>query len=130
MTATCYLKSNSKRCIAVFCPKRQNCGRRGTRTLPNLACTFAQKYAAYQNALVKRQEKGFRVAQHKIYLDGTTLLVDTCYEKKITVSLHDGTDLNTLRQTVERNKQCGLYLTDGNARIVGTEMVFSAVFTT
>ena len=130
VTATCYLKSNSKRCIAVFCPKRQKCGGRGTRTLPSLSCNFAQKYAAYQNSLVKRQERGFRVAQRKIYLDGTTLLVDVCYQKKIVVSLHDSTNLNTLRQTVERNKQRGLYLTDGNARIVGTEMVFSAVFTT
>ena len=103
---------------------------RGTRTLPSLSCNFVQKYAAYQNSLVKRQERGFRVAQRKIYLDGTTVLVDVCYQKKIVVSLHDSTDLNTLRQTVERNKQRGLYLTDGNARIVGTEIFFSAVFTT
>lgn len=130
VTATCYLKGNSKRCIAVFCPKKQKCGGRGSRNLPNLSCKFAQRYGAYQNSLIKRHQKGFRVTQRKIYLDGTTLLVDVCYQKKITVSLHDSFDLSALRQTVERNKQRGLYLTDGNARMDGTRMVFSAVFTT
>lgn len=130
VTMACYLKGNNKRCIAVYCPRKQKCGGSGTRTLPNLVCTLAQKYSAYQNSLQNRHEKGFRVAQRKIYLDGTTLLVDVCYQKKITVSLHDAVDLNTLRQTVERNEERGLYLTDGNARMVGTQMVFSAVFTT
>ena len=130
VTATCYLKGNSKRCIAVFCPKKQKCGRRGTRTLPRLSCNLAQKYDGYQNSLVKQREKGFRVCQRKIYLDGTTLLVDVCYQKKIIVSLYDSIDLKTLIDIIKRNKQRGLYLTDGNARITGFGMVFSAVFTT
>ena len=46
------------------------------------------------------------------------------------MSLHDGTDLRTLAQVIDRNKERGLYLSDGNARNDGTRMIFSAVFTT
>lgn len=130
VSVACYVDGSNKRCIAVFCPKKQKCTNRKSRTLPKVVCSFSQKYAAYQSILRKRYNKGFRVSRRKIYLDGTKLLVDVCYRKGITVSLHDGTDLRTLIQTVERNQQRGLYLADGNARMVGTRMVFSAVFTT
>ena len=78
--------------------------------------------------------KGFRVFQCKIYYDNKNLVVDTCYRKEekqeFFVSLHDGTDIRSLIQTVERNEERGLYLTDGNARLFRGDIVFSAVFST
>lgn len=129
VTVACYQDGSNKRCIAVFCPKKQKCGSGGNRKLPSMVCNFCQKYNSYQNTLLKRYSQGYRVIQRKIHLEGTNLLVDVCYQKGIIVSLHDSLDLSNLIQTIERNEQRGLYLTDGNARMDGSKMIFSAVFT-
>ena len=129
ISAACYLDGNNRRCIATFCPKKQKCKGSGRRTLPRLDCEFSQNYTTYQDKLFERQERGFRVVQRKIYFDSSTLHVDVCYQKKVVVSLHDATDRSALIQTVERNEQRGLYLTDGNARLDDGRMVYSAVFT-
>ena len=126
-TASCYLNAeNNTRCIAVFCPKEE---------LPNTQCDLHQSYRDYQNELVRRQGRGFKVYQRKIYLDGGRIFVDVCYRKELenqpfSVSLNDQIDLSNLIQTIQRNEQREFYLTDGNARLVGNQVIYSAVFST
>ena len=127
LTASCYLNdNNSVRCIAVFCPKEE---------VPNTSCDLHQSYHDYQNKVIRQQDRGFKVYQRKIYLDGQRIFVDVCYRKEQTnqpfsVALIDQTDLSSLIKTIQRNEQRGFYLTDGNARLVGNQVVYSAVFST
>ena len=126
-TGSCYLNANNKvRCIAVFCPKKD---------VPNTVCDLHQSYASYQSRLIKQQERGFKVYQRKVYLDGGRVFVDVCYRKEsknrpFSVALNDQVDLSSLIQTTQRNEQRGFYLTDGNARLVGNQVIYSAVFST
>ena len=123
-TASCYRNANNKlRCIAVFCPKKD---------LPNTQCNLHQSYSNYQNKLIQQQGRGFTVFQRKIYMEGSSVFVDVCYQKNtpFTVALNDSTDIRNLVQTIERNEQRGFYLTDGNARLEGNNIVYSAVFST
>ena len=126
-TASCYLNSESNvRCIAVFCPKEE---------VPNTVCDLHQSYHDYQNKLVQQQHRGFKVYQRKIYMDGGRIFVDVCYREELenqpfSVALIDQIDLSNLIQTIQRNEQRGFYLTDGNARLVGNQVVYSAVFST
>ena len=115
----------------MFCPTKQKCKGRGKKQFPKLKCDLHQSYNKYQQTLLKRQKSKHAVIQRKLYFDDSNkLVVDVCYQKGISMSLHDQTDLRSLIQAIERNEQRGFYLTDGNARLVGTEMVYSAVFTT
>ena len=124
-TASCYFNDNNKlKCIAVFCPKKE---------VPSTKCDLHQSYTDYQNKLIKQQDKGNKVFYRKIYFKGKDLVVDVCYQKEqrnkeFGVSLYDQIDHNTLIQTIERNEQRGLYLADGNARLDGNRLVYSAVF--
>ena len=123
-TASCYRNANNNlRCIAVFCPRKD---------LPNTQCNLHQSYSNYQNRLIQQQQRGFTVFQRKIYLEGSRLFVDVCYQKnrKFTVVLNDRIDIRNLVSTIQRNEQRGFYLTDGNARLEGDSMVYSAVFST
>ena len=126
-TASCYINDNNKvRCIAVFCPRKE---------LPNTQCFLHQSYASYQNRLVRQQDREFKVFQRKVYLDGGRIFVDACYRKEsrnrpFSIALNDQIDARNLIQTIERNEQRGFYLTDGNARLVGNQVAYSAVFST
>ena len=123
-TAACYRNANNRlRCIAVFCPKKE---------VPNTRCNLHQSYSNYQNNLIQLQGKRFTVFQRKIYTEGNSVFVDVCYRRnrKYTVALNDRADIRNLVQTIERNEQRGFYLTDGNARLEGNNMVYSAVFST
>ena len=123
-TAACYRNAKNRlRCIAVFCPRRE---------VPNTQCDLHQSYSNYQNRVIQQQERGYTVFQRKIYLENDRLFVDVCYQRNTpyTVALNDRADIRNLVQTVERNEQRGLYLTDGNARLEGNNMVYSAVFST
>ena len=126
-TASCYLNAESNiRCIAVFCPKKE---------VPNTVCYLHQSYHDYQNELIRQHSRGFKVHQRKIYLDGGRIFVDVCYRKELenqpfSVALNDQVDLSSLIQTIQRNEQRGFYLTDGNARLAGNQVVYSAVFST
>ena len=133
VTAACYFdKEMNHRCVAVICPKSQRCSGTVTRTLPSLShCAFGQPYSDFQVRREVLQKKKFRVYLCKLYYNKNgTLLVDVCYVKGISVSVNDGITLRNLIQTIERNEGRGLYLTDGNARLVGSKLVFAAVFTT
>ena len=44
------------------------------------------------------------------------------------VSLHDGINIRGLVQLIERNKERGLLLADGNARMDGDQVVYSVVY--
>ena len=123
-TASCYRNANNKlRCIAVFCPKKE---------VPNTQCNLHQSYSNYQNGLIQQQGRGFTVFQRKIYMEGSRVFVDVCYQKNrpFTVALNDSTDIRNLVSTIERNEQRGFYLTDGNARLERNNIVYSAVFST
>ena len=122
ITACCYRNANNQlRCIAVLCPKKE---------VPNTQCNLHQSYRKYQNRLIEQQEDGFTVFQRKIYIEGERVFVDVCYRKngQYAIALNDRTDIRNLVQTIERNEQRGFYLTDGNARLEGSNMVYSAVF--
>ena len=124
VTCVCYRNSNNQlRCIAVFCLKKE---------VPRTQCNLHQSYSRYQNRLIRQQQKGFTVFQRKIYIEDGRVFVDVCYRKnrQHTVALNDRTDIRNLVQTIERNEQRGFYLTDGNARLEGSNMVYSAVFST
>ena len=127
LTASCHLNAeNEVRCIAVFCPKNE---------VPNTACDLHQSYGDYQNKLIRQQDRGFKVYQRKVYLDGGRIFVDVCYRREeenqpFSVALNDQIDLGSLIQTIDRNEQRGFYLTDGNARLVGNQVVYSTVFST
>ena len=127
-TASCYFNAaNQLRCMAVFCPKKE---------LPNTVCDLYQSYNSYQSKVVNQLGKGYKVYQRKIYFDANgKIFVDVCYHKEnkkrpFTVTLSDSISLASLTQAIERNERCGFYLIDGNARLEGNQMVFSAVFST
>ena len=123
-TVCCYRNSNNRlRCVAVFCPKSE---------VPRTQCNLHQSYAAYQNRLIRQQERRYTVFQRKIYTEGERVFVDVCYQRNrtYTVALNDRVDIGSLVQTIQRNEQRGFYLTDGNARLEGNNMIYSAVFST
>ena len=123
-TAGSYRNANNRlRCIVVFCPKNE---------VPNTQCNLHQSYSNYQRKLIRQQRKRYTVFQRKIYTEGSSVFVDVCYQRnrKYTVALNDRADIRNLVQTIERNEQRGFYLTDGNARLEGNIMVYSAVFST
>ena len=121
---SCYRNANNKlRCFVVFCPRRE---------VPITQCQFNQKYSKYQNSLISQQERRFTIFQRRIYMDNGQRVVDVCYQRntQYVVALYDLIDPADLVQTVQRNEQRGFYLTDGNARMEGDRMVYSAVFST
>ena len=125
-TCICYLTANNKvRCFVVFCPKRE---------IPRTQCNLYQPYADYQIRLLEQQQRNprYTVFQRKIYTENGGRFVDVCYQRNAPyiVTLHDSIDPANLVQTVQRNQQRGFYLTDGNARMEGNRMVYSAVFST
>ena len=123
-TGSCYRNAdNQLRCVVVFCPRRE---------VPATQCNFHQTYVNYQNRLIQQHERGYTVFQRKIYKENDQLFVDVCYQRNrpYIVTLHDSIDPASLVQTVQRNQQRGFYLTDGNARMEGNRMVYSAVFST
>ena len=75
---------------------------------------------------------GFTVFHCKIYTEGSRVFVDVCFQRNTpyTVAFNDVINIRNLVQTIERNEQRGFYLTDGNARLEGNNMVYSAVFST
>jgi len=88
-------------------------------------------YNEYQQKLSKFQKEGVRVYRRTIYLDGRDLFVNAIFRQAdYGVSLRDGIDLRGLVQLIERNKERGFFLADGNARLEGGEVIYSAVFTT
>ena len=123
-TAVCYRNANNRlRYIVVFCLRRE---------VPITKCNLHQSYSKYQSNLIQQQRKGFTVFQCKIYTEGSCVFVDVSYQinRPYTVALSDVIDIRNLVQTRERNEQHGFYLTDGNARLEGNNMVYSAVFST
>ena len=122
--ASCYRNANNRlRCIAVFCPNTE---------VPITECYLHRSYSKYQNRLIQQQGKGFTVFQRKMYIEGSSVFVDVCFQRNTlyTVALSDVIDIRNFVQTIERNEQRGFYLTDGNARLEGNTMVYSAVFST
>ena len=122
-TASCYHNANNKlRCIAVFCPRKE---------VPDtqIECNLHQPYSNYQNG---QQGRGFTVFQRKIYMKGSCMFEDVCYQKNRSFTVHDDVALSirNLVSTIERKEQRGFYLTDGNARLEGNNIVYSAVFST
>ena len=107
----------------MFCPRRE---------VPITKCNLHQSYSKYQSNLIQQQRKGFTVFQHKIYSEGSHVFVDVCYQRSrpYTVALSDVINIRNLVRTIVRNEQRGLYLTNGNARLEGNNMVYSAVFST
>ena len=65
-------------------------------------------------------------------MENGQVFVDVCYQRNrpYVVALQDRIDQASIVQTVQRNEQRGYYLTDGNARLEGDRMVYSAVFST
>ena len=65
-------------------------------------------------------------------MENDHVFVDVCYQRNrpYTVALQDRIDQASIVQTVQKNEQRGYYLTDGNARLEGDRIVYSAVFST
>ena len=123
-TAACYRNANNRlRCIAVFCPRRE---------VPLTKCYLHQSYSKFQSNLIRCQQKGYTVFQCKIYTEGSRVFVDVCFRRNTpyTVAFSAVINIRNLVQTIKRNEQRGFYLTDGNARLEGDNMVYSAVFST
>ena len=121
-TASCCHNANNKLCcIAVFCPRKE---------VPNTQCNLHQSYSDYQNELIQQQGRGFTVFQLKIYMEGSCMFVDVCYQKNRPFTVHVALSIRNLVSTIERKEQHGFYLTDGNARLEGNNIVYSAVFST
>ena len=123
-TGSCYRNAdNQLRCVVVFCPRRE---------VPPTQCNFHQTYGDYQNRLFVQQGRGYSVFQRKVYMENDQVFVDVCYQRNrpYVVALQDRIDQASIVQTVQRNEQLGYYLTDGNARLEGDRMVYSAVFST
>ena len=123
-TGSCYRDANNQpRCVVVFCPRNE---------VRPMQCNFHQTYADYQNRLFVQHGRGYSVFQRKIYMENDGAFVDVCYQRNTpyVVSLQDRIDPANLFQTVQKNEQLGYYLTDGNARMEGDRMVYSAVFST
>ena len=123
-TGSCYRDANNQlRCVVVFCPRKE---------VPRTQCDFHQAYADYQNRLFEQRGREYTVFQRKIYIENGNIFVDVCYQRNrpYIVALRDRIDPRDIVQTVQQNEQLGYYLTDGNARLEGDRMVYSAVFST
>ena len=124
ISGSCYRNAtNHLRCVVVFCPRNE---------VPPMQCNFHQAYADYQNRLIAQHGRGYSVFQRKIYMENDHLFVDVCYQRNTpyVVSLQERIHPANLVQIVQNNEQREYYLTDGNARMEGDRMIYSAVFST
>lgn len=120
-TLGCYFNEAGRyRCVAVFRPGNS----------ANQIVYIRMRYDEYQQRLLRHLDEGFNVYRRKIYNDNGDLKVDVIFQNEYSVSVRDAVDISTLHQLVEGNQQRGLYLADGNARLEGGEIIYSAVFTT
>jgi len=122
----CYNEEKDRlRCVAVFEPVT----RRQRRT-ENTELMINVPYEEYQQRLLVLKDQGMQVLRRNIYSFGGDLTVSAILRSPgHAVSLHDGIDLRSLVQLIERNKERGLFLADGNARMDGNQVVYSVVFT-
>jgi len=122
-TLGCYFNEDDNyRCIVVFRPGNGS---------EDQSVHIRISYEEYQQSLLDQIERGFNVYQRKIYYDKVTgdLTVDVIFQREVSVSVQDGITIQDLHQLTEENQQNGLYLADGNARLEGEQIIYSAVFT-
>ena len=123
----CYNDDKDRfRCVAVFEPvTRQQRRTEKTELMINVS------YNEYQQRLLTLQNQDMQVFRRNIYSSGGDLYVNAIFRKPgHAVSLRDGIDIWRLTQLIERNKERGFFLADGNARMDGYQVVYSVVFTT
>ncbi|XP_065900571.1 uncharacterized protein [Dysidea avara] len=123
----CYNDDNDRsRCVAVFEPvTRQQWRTEKTELMINVP------YDEYQQRLLILKDQGMRVLRRNIYSSGGDLSVSAIFRSPgYAISLRDGIDIRGLVQLIERNKERGFFLADGNARMDGDQVIYSVVFTT
>ena len=113
------------RCIAVFEPvTRQQRREEKTELMINVP------YGEYQRRLLTLQDQNMNILRRNIYSSGRDLAVCAIFRSPgYAVSLRDGIDRDSLHRLVERNRERGFFLADGNARMDGDRVLYSVVFT-
>ena len=123
----CYNDDRDRfRCVAVFEPvTRQQRRTEKTDLMINVP------YNEYQQRLLALQDQEMQVLRRNIYSSGGDLSVNAIFRSPgYAVSLRDGIDISGLVQLIERNRERGFFLADGNARMDGDQVIYSVVFTT
>ena len=122
----CYHDDNDDfRCIAVFEPvTRRQRREEKTELMINVP------YDEYQHRLLTLQDQNMNILRRNIYSSGRDLAVCAIFRSPgYAVSLRDGIDRDSLHRLVERNRERGFFLADGNARMDGDQILYSVVFT-
>ena len=123
----CYNDERDRlRCVAVFEPVT-----RQQRRMENTELIVNVPYEEYQQRLLVLQDQDMQILRRNIYYSNGDLTVSAIFRSPgHSVSLRDGIDIRSLAQLVERNRERGFFLADGNARMYGDQVVYSVVFTT
>jgi len=105
-------------CVTVFEPVT-----RQQRRTENTELMINVPYEEYQQKLLILKDQGMWVLFRNICSSGGDLTVSAIFRSLgHAVSLHDKIDLRSLVQLIERNKERGLFLADGNARMDGNQV--------